>query len=166
VSGLYGTIWIALLLFCAGEAGRRREYTGRPPVAWAWWAFAAGAALCTIHVALAMRIVHGWDHAAAIAATARQTRAVYGLDWGGGLYANYAFVAVWALDAGLWRLRPSRGARDPGWLAWTARIFYLVMILNAAVIFTSGPRRIAGALMVASLVWIWRPGSRGRLESR
>ena len=157
-AALYWTIWIALLLFVAGEAGRRRgvETGSSPP--WAWPAFAAGAILCAIHVTLAMWLAHGWSHAAAVAATARQTNAVYGLDWGGGVFANYAFVAVWAFDA--WRWRAHRGGTGAGRLTWAIRVFFLVMIVNGAVIFVAGPRRILGAALVAALLWIWRPHRR------
>lgn len=101
-----------------------------------------------------MKTAHAWSHEAAIAATARQTRTVYGVNWGGGVFVNYAFVAVWLLEAWRWRWRPSGEARV---ITWMTRVFFLVMILNGAVIFASGSRRIAGALLVAWLLWIWRP---------
>ena len=34
--------------------------------------------------------------------SARQTAEVFGLDWGGGLYVNYAFTAAWVADVA-WR---------------------------------------------------------------
>ena len=70
------------------------------------------------------------------------------------MYVSYAFVAVWLLEAWRWRWRPAAEARA---ITWTTRVFFLVIILNGAVIFAAGPRRIAGALLVAWLVWIWRP---------
>ena len=154
---MYLTIWIALLLFVAGEAGRRRGFGRGSPPAWAWPAFAAGAVLSAIHVLLAMSIAHGWSHDSAVAATAAQTKAVYGLDWGGGVFANYAFVAVWAFEAWRWRGRVARSRTGADALTWTIRVFFFVMILNGAVIFVAGPRRILGAAMVIALVWIWRP---------
>ena len=155
-AALYLTIWVALLLFGTAETGRRRASAGSP-APWAWPVFVAGAALCAIHVAIAMGVTHGWSHAAAIAATARQTNAVYGLDWGGGVFANYAFVAVWGVEAWRWR---AAGPGDRGPRLW-ARIFFLVMILNAAVIFASGPRRLAGAALLVWLLWVWRPQQTG-----
>jgi hypothetical protein len=156
-TALYWMIWIALVLLCVGEAGRRNLHVGRQEP-WAWWAFSAGALLCAIHGVIAMGIRHQWSHEAAIAATARQTMAVYGLNWGGGVYLNYAFVAVWLLDAWWWRRFPSRDEREPRAITWTTRVFFLVMILNAAVVFAGGARRLAGAVIVLWLVWIWRPG--------
>lgn len=154
-AAVYGTIWIALVLLCAGEFGRRRM-RGGGSAPWAWWAFVAGALVCVIHIGLAMRAAHGWSHQSAIAATARQTMAVYGVNWGGGVFLNYAFVAVWLLEAWRWRRRPAAEVRAVDCLT---RVFFLVMILNGAVIFAAGSRRIAGALVVAWLLWIWRPGA-------
>jgi hypothetical protein len=153
-ASLYWTIWIALLLYCAGEFGRRRGHAEGSAVPWAWWAFVAGALLCAVHIGIAMKAAHGWSHEAAIAATARQTLAVYGVNWGGGVFLNYAFVAVWLFEAWRWRRRADRDARA---ITWMTRAFFLVMILNGAVIFAAGTRRIAGALLVAWLLWIWRP---------
>ena len=153
---IYWTIWIALLLFCAGEFGRRRLRGTDSAASWAWWAFVAGALLCAIHIGIAMQSAHAWSHEAAIAATARQTMAVYGVDWGGGVFVNYAFVAVWLFEAWRWRRRPAE-ARDARVITWMTRIFFFVMILNGAVIFAAGTRRIAGAILVVWLLWIWRP---------
>ena len=150
---MYWTIWIALLLYGAGESGRRRIRAGGA-APWAWWAFVAGALLCAIHIGIAMKSAHAWSHEAAIAATARQTMAVYGVNWGGGVFVNYAFVAVWLFEAWRWRRRPAGNARA---ITWMTRVFFLVMILNGAVIFAAGTRRIAGALLVVWLLWIWRP---------
>jgi len=40
------------------------------------------------HVAAAFQFFHAWGHAHAYRETARQTRELFGLDWGGGLYFN------------------------------------------------------------------------------
>ena len=157
-TALYSTIWAALLLFCSGETGRARARAGGASIPWAWWTYSAGALLCAIHIAIAMGVAHGWSHDAAIAATARQTMAIYGLNWGGGVYVNYAFVAVWLFDAWRWRQQAFRGARRADAVTWAIRGFFLIVVLNAAVIFATGPRRLAGAVLVAWLLWLWRPG--------
>ena len=159
---MYWTIWIALLLFVAGEAGRRRGFGHGSAPPWAWPAFAAGAVLTAIHVMLAMSSAHAWSHESAVVATARQTKAVYGLDWGGGVFANYAFVAVWVFDAWRWRARANRSSAGPDAPTWAVRVFFFVMILNGAVIFAAGSRRLAGAALAAALIWIWRPLRHGR----
>jgi hypothetical protein len=144
---MYWTIWVALALFAAGEIGR--------PARAAWWAWALGVALTIVHIVLAMAMVHGWSHAAAVAATARATDAVFGLDWGGGVFVNYLFVAVWAGETAWWRADPGGHARRPSWMRWTLRLFYLVILVNAAVIFAAGWRRWLGAALVVLLGATW-----------
>ena len=110
-AALYWTIWIALTLFAAGEAGKRISRDGRVPARWAWPVSAAGAALLIVHIAIAMGARHGWSHAAAWSATAQQTASVYGLAWGGGVYVNYAFVALWLIELWQWHRSPERNAQ-------------------------------------------------------
>lgn len=159
---MYWTIWLALLLFAAGEAGKRRERTGHAALdtgrrrRWPWAAWAAGVVLTAIHIGVAMAEAHGWSHALAVAATARATEAMFGLDWGGGVYVNYAFVAVWAAETVWWGLWPAAYAQRSGAVRWTLRAFYFVIIINAAVVFVAGWRRGLGAAVVGSLLWSWR----------
>src|SRR5687767_9943408 len=61
-----------------------------------------GCVLFLAHVACAFHFAHGWSHADAYRQTARQTRELFGLDWGGGLYLNYLFTLAWVVDAGYW----------------------------------------------------------------
>jgi hypothetical protein len=157
-AALYWTIWIALALFAAGEAGKRALRSGRPVRPLAWFGWTAGLALGIVHTAMAFALRHEWSHEAAVESTARQAEAVYGLAWGGGLYVNYAFLGVWAWEAARWRQSPASVAAQPVWLVRSLQLFYFVIILNAAVIFAGGARRIAGALLVLCLLWIWRPG--------
>ncbi len=157
-AALYGTIWVALVLFVVGEAGKRSLRDGRSPSSLVWWGWTTGLSLCVVHTALAFDVRHGWSHEAALQSTARQTAAVYGLEWGGGLYVNCIFIAVWAWEVVAWRRSPTALATQPSWLRRSVQFFYFVVILNAGVIFAGGARRIAGMLVVLSLLWIWRPG--------
>jgi len=134
---LYATIWSALVCFVVGVTGRR-------PIVWL-----AGAVICWAHIAIAMGARYGWSHAAAVAATARQTAAVYGLDWGGGVYVNYVFAGVWLADA-LWLVvSPGRWASRPRVVNWSLGLFYVVIIVNAAIVFASPSGRVAGLLLAA-----------------
>jgi hypothetical protein len=142
---LYLTIWFALALFAAGEFGRARAR----PAAWARPAFLAGLALALVHTTLAFAIVHRWSHQDAVRHTATQTEAVFGMAVGAGVYVNYVFYAAWAADAAWWHR--TRGAAT----AWALRAFYLVIILNAAVIFAAGWRRLLGLTLVAALLAAW-----------
>lgn len=152
---LYATIWFSVLLFVLGEAGQR----GRPR-RWAWHVWALGAVLCAVHMLLAMGIRHGWSHQSAIESTAAQTQAVYGLNWGGGVYVNYAFLAVWLAELIWWRASPATYLSRPSSATWSARTFYLIVLFNAAVMFASGFRALAGLILIAILLWIWRPAGR------
>lgn len=154
---LYLTIWVALTLFVAGETGRSAAPPPRPPV-WAWWAFTLGLLLALVHTILAFALVHNWVHADAVTATARQTQALFGIAVGWGVYVNYVFYGVWLADAAWWRALPDL-SRRPAAATWALRVFYLVIILNAAVIFAAGPRRMIGVLMVGLLAWVWTVGA-------
>ena len=120
---------------------------------------AAGLALCLAHITFAMGSVHDWSHEAAAQATAVQTESVYGWRWGGGLFVNYLFVVIWACDA-FFRTRPSGTLDDGAGVTWALRIFYGIVIFNAAVVFARGSMRVVGALVVAALLLTWRPTSR------
>ena len=73
---------------------------------------------------------------------------------------NYAFTAIWIGEGLWWQLRPARYARRPG--IWTPIIrgMFLFMIVNGAVIFVAGPRRLLGIGVLIALVWIWKRGAR------
>mgnify|MGYP000135477465 CR=1 FL=1 len=148
---LYLTIWAALALFAAGEIGRSGR--GRPP-AWAWWSFVLGLALAIVHTLIAFDVVHNWVHDDAVRNTAMQTEAVFGARVGWGVYVNYLFFAVWLADAWWWRAAGPDHVRSTA-VTWGLRIFYLVIILNAVVIFAAPPRRPAGLAVIALLAWAW-----------
>ena len=93
------TIWVALLLFAAGETGRSFAHRGSQPPWWAWWAFTLGLLLALVHTVLAFDIVHNWIHDDAVLSTAQQTEAVFGVSVGWGVYVNYVFYATWLADA-------------------------------------------------------------------
>lgn len=141
------TAWLAFAAYVSGTAAGLRFPGGRAfRILWF-----AGAVLLCAHLLAAFHFKHGWSHAAAYEATARQTREVTGLDWGGGVLLNYLLVIVWLVDAGvrLGRAMP----RAPGRALTT---FYAFMWFNAAVVFVRGPMRWAGSaafLLLAVLVW-------------
>jgi len=151
-AALYTTIWLALTLFVAGEAGRIR----RPSRRWVWTASLAGALLCAAHIVIAMGFHYHWSHSAAVAETARQTASVYGVAWGGGVYVNYAFVIVWFAYLWVWRTRSASLAQIPA-LVWTVRAFFFVIIFNATVVFAISPMRAAGVILSLALILSWRP---------
>lgn len=155
---LYLTIWAGLTLFVAGETGRSLARPGTPPPRWAWWAFAAGLLLTIDHTLVAFDVVHDWVHDDAVLNTAMQTEAVFGVAVGWGVYVNYAFMAVWLADAWWWRRDPLH--RRPAAIVWALRAFYLVMIVNGAVIFAAGAGRLLGIVLVSWLCICWTVGRR------
>ncbi len=154
------TIWIAVAAYFAGAAlyalarGRRRwDVLAR--LAWT-----AACASLLAHVACAFHVYHSWSHAAAYSDTARQTYEVFGLDWGGGLYVNYALAAAWAADV-CWWWRGLEGYRRRPWAlaaAWHA--FLLFIVFNATVVFEGGFVRWAGLALCAGLCLAWLVGAR------
>jgi hypothetical protein len=151
--GLHVTVWASLAMFVAGEVGKRRA---RVPD-WFSSVWLAGAVLCCVHIVLAFAGPHAWSHQAAVRETARQTAAIYGLDWGGGVYVNYVFVAAWLIEACWWRFNPASYRRRPWILTWGLRTFYFVIIVNAAIVFARPPFRPFGLLLSVLLMWAWRP---------
>lgn len=146
---LRATAWLAFAAYLAGTAVRVRQNGG----AWFPRLWCAGAMLLVVHILAAFHVRHGWSHAAAWADTARQTREVTGLDWGGGVWFNYALVLAWLADAGWWL----RGADLPRAARLVLDGFYAFMWFNAAVVFVPGPARWAGLLAFGLLgLHAWR----------
>ena len=134
--------------FVAGSFGRRRT------AARCW---GGGAALMWLHVALAMGGRHGWSHAAAVRETARQTGDLTGLAWGGGVWVNYLFAAVWTGDA----VRRVRGG-GPGRIETAVGAFLGFVAVNGAVVFADGPARWCGAAACGAVPAAWAAGRRQR----
>jgi len=151
---LYLTIWTGLTLFVVGETGRSFARASGPAPSWSWWAFSAGLLLTILHTVLAFDVVHNWVHDDAVRRTALQTEAVFGVAVGWGVYVNYAFLATWFADALWWRAAPDGQGRSAA-LTWTLRAFYLVMIVNGAVVFANGARRLLGLALVTWLCVCW-----------
>lgn len=115
-----------------------------------WWTL--GCLACWAHIGLAMHFVHHWDHAAVYEDTARQTREVVGLDWGGGIYINYLFALAWLADVAWWWLAPLSRAARGRWLAWLLHGFLAFIIFNATIVFKDGAIRWATIAACACLL--------------
>jgi hypothetical protein len=153
-TALYSTIWLSMILFVAGEAGKRYLRAENTSL-WPWSAWAVGVVLCAVHMGIAMAVRYGWSHQDAVRATAEQAAAVYGVSWSGGLYVNYVFLPIWAGETAWWRIAPrtyrSRGAR----LVWLLRAFYFTIIVNAVVVFARPVMRPLGMVLIAALAVTW-----------
>ena len=126
----------------------------------AFWTL--GAALTVVHTIAVFHYIHDWSQDAALAHTAQQTAVLTGLRWGGGLYVNYAFIALWVGDAALWwhdrasYERRSARARD------ALLAVFLFMFVNAGVVFAHGPARVVGTIAVGIVLlarFVFRPAA-------
>jgi hypothetical protein len=114
------------------------------------WLWTAGLAIYVVHVFCAFGLMHDWSHAAAYRHTAARTAELVGLDWGGGLYLNHVFTAIWIGDALWWWLRPATYQARPLWARIALRGFLALMMFQATVVFGSRPAQVlGGAIFVA-----------------
>lgn len=156
------TIWLALVLYAAGEVARATRTSGARN-AWAGWLNAAGCGLFLAHVALAFHYFHHWSHAVAYADTARQTLEFTGWNSGSGLFVNYLLAAVWLSEVIWWRASPVTFAARPAWITWSVRAFFLFMIFNGAFVFVHNPARWFGLLLCIVLTVAWTKGAKRKV---
>lgn len=155
------TIWIAVAGYFAGAAAYALSRGRRKWDSFARLAWTAACAALLGHVACAFHFHHGWSHAAAYRDTARQTAEVFRLEWGGGLYVNYALAALWVADVCWWWGRGLRAYRRRPWplvVAWHA--FLLFIVFNGTVVSAGGFVRWAGLGLCLGLVFVWLNAAR------
>ena len=143
------TVRIAMALYVASLASRRVSPH------WSRLAWTAGCLLFLLHVACAFEYYHHWSHAEAYASTAKQTAETVGLDWGGGLYANYAFTLVWCADVCWWWLDGSRYLTRHWTINWAVHGFLGFIAFNATVVFATGFSRWFGIAACVLLIGVW-----------
>jgi hypothetical protein len=147
------TVRVAMALYVASLASRRRFPTSSR-VAWA-----AGCVAYLLHVECAFAYYHHWSHAEAYEATARQTADVVGLDWGGGLYINYAFTFLWLADICWWWIDMEGYLARPRLIEWVVQGFLGFIAFNATVVFATGFSRWFGSaacvLLAVLLICRW-----------
>lgn len=145
---VFGTITAAVVAWAAGEVlGSRAAWT-------------VGAALALLHSVAAFGTFYAWNHGIAREMTRRQTLAQTGVDFDGGIYFNYAFLAVWAWDAGMWWIAPRWYERRPLAVSFAVRGFIFFMIVNGAVVFADGFARVVGTVCVTAVVLAWTARAR------
>jgi hypothetical protein len=160
------TIWLALGGYAFGAAA---HFIFRNNLKWqarARWAWTIGCIGMLAHVACAYDFYHAWSQTSAYRETARQTAEVFGLDWGGGLYINYAFIAVWVLDVVWWWRGLEAYIRRPRWLVLAWHGFFLFMVFNATVVFKTGVLRWIGVIgCLALVILLWMSGRHSMYSS-
>jgi len=139
--GTYLSIFLAITCWSVALVSLRR------PARIAW---TAGLIFYLVHIVFAFDAFYQWSHRVAMEVTARETAAVAGLATGMGLWVNYVFGLILALDVfQQWRNDRRRFALAIDWLV-------LFMILNGAVIFAEGITRLYGiVLFVIVIVMRW-----------
>lgn len=118
-------------------------------VKWIWTASFVGFA---IHVLSAFHFVHHWSHAEAYAATARETRQLLGREFGEGVYFNYLFLVVWAIDVVHRWLPLRKDSKYVRWLLGLGLVYLLFIAFNGLVVFKTGWLRWLGILASSALI--------------
>lgn len=113
-----------------------------------------GAAVFLAHVTSAFQLAHDWSHAAAYEHTARRTAAVTGLDWGGGIFLNYALTVWWPADAIAVCVAAHRRRPLPYWYARPTDLYFGFMMLNATIVFGSRWWLAVAAAWLAAVIVI------------
>lgn len=141
------TMLVATMAWAAAEisAARREDAQAR-----AW--YSASLALALAHVALAFQLAYAWSHGAAVIETARQTASLTGWAWGGGVFINYAFLALWVADAGWWWIAPASRAQRPQAIEAARLGLFVFMFVNGAIVFAAGIGRLIGSVSVGAVI--------------
>ena len=147
-----GTACAAFLLYVAALALRATRLAASRNC------WTAGCLAFLLHVFCAFQFVHHWSHAAAYELTARQTLETTGVNSGAGLFLNYGFAVVWALDAGWWWLAQESHRGRARLIERLIHGFMAFMWFNATVVFGHGIVRGlgVGATVLLWQVWAWK----------
>ena len=158
------TIWITIVAYAVGSVifalsrGRSRWDSATRLI----WTIAVASLIA--HFICAYQFYHHWSHDSAYIDTARQTEAVTGLNWGGGLFINYAFIILWTIDVSWWWLRGLSSYRMRPWPVVAVWHGFLIFILfNATVVFKDGVVRWAGLGICVTLFVAWIVIAKDRL---
>jgi len=120
------------------------------------WLWTIAFLFFSLHVAAAFHFVHRWSHRAAFDATAKETLDKMGFAYGTGVYFNYLFLLVWAIDL-IWVWRPETlRNRTQQVLFYAGRAYLLFIAFNGTVVFKTGWMRILGisaTALLAALLW-------------
>jgi len=118
-------------------------------------AWTLGALLALVHAILAFGVFYGWSHETARVSTMRQTEALTGIAFPGGIYVNYLFLLVWIGDATWWWWSPRSHERRPRAVAVAVHGFIFFIMVNGAVVFADGLARVVGVAAVSAVVVAW-----------
>ena len=81
--------------------------------------------------------------------TMEQTESTTGIKTNVGIYVNYFFTLVWAIDASIWWLGGLKRYAQRRWIhPALLHGFFVFMIFNGAIVFASGPARYLGIVVL------------------
>ena len=155
------TIWMSIAAYTAGCV--RFAMSRRPADRWVRLAWTIGCAALMAHFICAFNYYHAWSQQSAYLDTARQTAEVVRINWGGGLFINYAVATLWLADVAWWWLAGIDSYRRRPWpltIVWHS--FLIFIIFNATVVFKDGLTRWIGLLVCLTLCLSWVSVNRQR----
>jgi hypothetical protein len=148
------TVWTSIASYtigCVSFAIRRSKSDSLTRLAWTF-----ACASLFIHYIFAFQFYHSWSHTSAYLDTARQTNEVFSINWGGGVFVNYALMLLWIVDVSWWWLGGLDSYRQRSWmLVITWHAFLIFIIFNATVVFGSGIERWVGVVICLALCLSW-----------
>jgi hypothetical protein len=154
-----GTIWVSIVGYAVGSvifalsplSRRRAQWDSVTRVVWA-----VACASLIAHFISAFQFHHGWSHQGAYRDTAHQTQELFGVNWGGGLFINYALLIAWIVDIAWWGLSGLDSYRKRPWpLVALWHGFLIFIIFNATVVFGDGMVRWLGSAICLLLTVAW-----------
>ncbi len=150
---------VATILWACSEVVKLRNSVRAEP---ARTLYTAALAFAIVHVLVAFDLVYAWSQDAAIEATARQTAEVVGIRWGGGIFVNYLFLALWGADVWHWWVSPGPHEQRSTRLEGLRLVFFLFMFINGAIIFAGPVARLVGIPAAAAVMTAWLLSARKR----
>ena len=151
------SIWISIAFYAIGcvifAIGCERPKLDQ----WTRLAFTAAVGALTAHYISAFNYYHHWSHESAYIETTRQTAEVFKVNWGGGIFINYALLMLWIAEVGWWWVAGTDSyRRRPMWILLTWHGFLVFILFNATVVFKDCLTRWVGLLTCAivSLSWL------------
>jgi hypothetical protein len=154
------TVRLGLLCFVVSLALWGRPRGGVPfgsrNLAAAKWLWGIGWLMFVGHMLAAFHFHHHWSHRHAVAETAQQTEDLMGIAFGGGLYFNYLFLALWFVDFMVIAFRGTAvGHRQ--WWQWLIIAYLAFIAFNGTVVFKSGGMRWSGVVGTLVLCYALLP---------
>ena len=146
------TMLLATIVWAWAEVLKIRQPRQIEPARRLW---TIGLVLALAHAVVAFEVAYQWSHEAASIDTARQTAAVTGIVWRGGIFVNYLFLALWLADALWWWIAPVSYIRRSVRMERARLALFVFMFVNGAIVFAGPTARAVGVPSVAAVYLTW-----------